>query len=305
MPDGFGRRAAASSQQRTTAMSATAHSFDVSTQEFAQRVIERSHEVPILVDFWAGWCAPCQMLAPVLARIVQEYQGRVLLAKVDTDVEQELARRYGVRGLPTVKLFRGGVPVEEFVGLQPEPVIRRLLERYVPNRLRELIVHARERYATDPKQALVLLTEALALEPGSDAVKTELARAHYLAGDTDAARRWLEELSAPARLTSAARAIDAQLHFARLRAGAPSREDLEQALARDAGDCRAREQLAAYAVSVQDYELALQQLLEIVKRDRRYGDDAGRKHMLALFDLLGGKGELVNRYRHLLSVTIN
>lgn len=287
------------------AMSTTTHSFDVSTQEFAQRVLARSHEVPILVDFWAAWCAPCQMLAPVLARVVQDYQGRVLLAKVDTDVEQELARRYGVRGLPTVKLFRNGAPVDEFVGLQPEPAIRRLLERHVPSRLGELIALARERYANDPGQALGLLTEALALEPGSDAVKTELAWMHMLAGNTDEAQRWLEELSAPARLTVAARAIDGQIRFARLRAGAPSRQELEQALARNADDCRARELLAACAVTEQDYESALQQLLEIVKRDRRYGDDAGRKHMLAVFDLLGGKGELVNRYRHLLSIAIN
>lgn len=268
-------------------------------------MLERSREVPILVDFWAAWCAPCKMLAPVLARLVQEYQGRVLLAKVNTDIEQELAVRYGVRGLPTVKLFRNGAPVDEFVGLQPAAAIRRLLERHVPSRLGELLAQARERYATDLGQALALLAEALALEPASDAVKIELARAQMLAGNTDEAEHWLEELFAPARLAPAARAIDAQLHFARLRAGAPSREELEQALARNAGDCRARERLAAHAVSEQDYESALQQLLEIVRRDRRYGDDAGRRHMLAVFDLLGGKGELVNRYRHFLSTAIN
>lgn len=287
-------------------MANSPHIFEVGRDDFGARVLERSREVPVLVDFWAPWCAPCQMLAPVLERIVQGYPGRVELGKVNTDVEQELALRYRVRGLPTVKLFRDAMPVDEFMGLQPESAIRLMLERHLPSAAGGLLEQAHARFlAGEAAQARKLLEQALALDPGNDAAKTELARLHALAGELEAAQRWLDALSAPARLQPQARAVAALLRFARLCAAAPSRGELEESVSRRPDDCRAREQLAARAVLERDYEPALQQLLEIVKRDRGYGDDAGRRDMLAVFDLLGGQGELVNRYRYRLSTAIN
>ena len=105
-------------------MSQSAYVTDVTTEDFIAAVVEKSREVPVLVDFWADWCQPCHMLAPVLERVVESYGGKVLLAKVDTDAEPELAAQLGVRSLPSVKLLRDGAVVEEFVGVRPESVIR-------------------------------------------------------------------------------------------------------------------------------------------------------------------------------------
>jgi putative thioredoxin len=287
-------------------MTTSPHVIEVGALDFGERVLAKSRELPVLVDFWAAWCQPCQMLAPILAKVAEAYVGRIVLAKVDTERHRELALGYGIRGLPTVKLFRDGEVVDEFVGLQSEAVIRQIIERHLPRPSDALVQRALALHgAGDSAQALQLLEEALAAEPASDAVKLALAGVLLARSRLDEAQHRLAELSASARATSQARALAADLQFARLASDAPSLDDLQKTVATNPGDCRARQQLAARAVLVHKYELALQQLLEIVRRDRRFGEDAGRKEMLAVFELLGGKGELVNKYRNLLSAALN
>ncbi|MEK7666059.1 MAG: thioredoxin, partial [Pseudomonadota bacterium] len=103
------------------------HIADVTQQTFESLVLAKSREIPVLADFWADWCGPCKQLMPVLARLVDEYDGKFFLAKINSDTEQPLAARYGVKSLPTVKLFKNGQVVEEFMGAQPEKTIRALL----------------------------------------------------------------------------------------------------------------------------------------------------------------------------------
>src|SRR5690554_5814809 len=112
-------------------MSATPYIFDVTDASFEQLVLENSFHKPVLVDFWAEWCAPCKALMPLLAKITEEYQGELLLAKVNCDIEQDVVARFGVRSLPTVVLFKDGQPVDGFAGAQPESAIRALLSPHV------------------------------------------------------------------------------------------------------------------------------------------------------------------------------
>lgn len=279
--------------------------FDVSEREFAARVLEKSHELPVLVDFWASWCAPCRALAPVLARLTQAYNGKFALAKVNTDVEQGLAARYGVRGLPTVKFFRNGDVVGEFVGLQPEATIRRMIEQHLPRQSEPLVRQALSaRAAGKVDQALALLEQALATDSNDD-IRLMLAEVNLQAGRFDEAERLLATLSPQNKLEPGARALAAQLEFSHIAAQAPPVVELEQSLSGHPDDCTARTQLSAHQVLAQDYEGALIQLLEIVKRSRKVGGEAARKHMLAIFDILEGKGPLVSKYRNLLSAALH
>jgi putative thioredoxin len=285
---------------------ATPHVFDVSTQDFDAGVLQKSHELPVLVDFWAAWCGPCRMLTPVLVRLAQTYDGKFLLAKVDTDAEHGLAARYGIRGLPTVKVFRNGEVVDEFVGVQSETTIRQLIERHLPRASEAPLQQAAAAHAAGKTmEAVEILRRALLSTPDDDQLKLKLVELHLQQSSVEDARKLLAELSAQAKAQPTARALLARTDFALIAAAAPSASELEQTIARDANNVQARAQLGALRVIAHDYEGALQQLLEIVRRDRNFGDDSGRKQMLAVFDILGGKGALVTRYRNLLSTALN
>ncbi|HEX7044154.1 MAG TPA: thioredoxin [Burkholderiales bacterium] len=283
------------------------HIADVSRTDFAARVIEQSHKVPVLVDFWAPWCGPCRMLTPVLERLAEEYAGRFFLAKVNTDVEQELALQFHIRGIPAVKLFRNGRVVGEFVGVQPEPVVRDLIERFLPTEA-DIAVERADALAGAGRrtEALALLREAVAKEAANDRAKLALARLLLEEADErkealDESERVLESLSIRAAGEAEVDNVRLRLSLHRIAAEAPPRAALEQAVAADPGDVRARYRLAARLALAGEYEPAMQQLLEIVRRDRKFEDDAGRKTLVGLFRLLGNQNPLVTRYRTLLS----
>jgi putative thioredoxin len=281
------------------------HIFDVSEQDFAARVLQKSRELPVLVDFWAPWCAPCRALTPMLARLTEAYAGKFALAKVNTDVEQGLAARYSVRGLPTVKFFRHGDVVDEFVGLQPEATIRRMIEQHLPRPSEPLVRQAlNARAGGSLEEALALLEQALSID-SDDAIRLLLAEVNFQAGRLEEAEGLLAALSAQAKLEPGARALAGRLEFSHIAAEAPPKAELEQTLSGHPQDCLARTQLSAHQVLAQDYEGALTQLLEIVKQSRKVGGETARKHMLAVFDILGGKGPLVSKYRSLLSTALH
>jgi putative thioredoxin len=287
-------------------MTRTAHSADVTLSTFSAEVLEKSRATPVVVDFWAGWCGPCRMLMPVLARLADEYQGRFFLAKVNADREQELAARYGVRSLPTVKVFRNGAVVDEFLGAQPEPVIRALLDRHIPRPADTLLDAAlAAARAGRLDEALAGIEQAAGLDPDYDRVKFVRARVLLGLGRLDEGEQVLNSVSIAAQGDPELAALRTQLAFRRIAAGSPPAEELGARIARDPGDLEARYRLSALKVLAEDHAGALEQLLEIVRRDRQFRDDAGRKTMLAVFNLLGGSGELVNTYRRQLSMAIN
>ncbi len=270
---------------------------DVTEQSFNAEVIERSLEMPVLVDFWADWCAPCRSLMPLLQQIVESYQGQIALAKVNSDQEQALATSYGVRSLPTVKLFKQGAPVDEFMGAQPESVIREMIERHLPREedfvLQEALVALR---AGEPDKGLALLDKAYAMAPQNKAVALSYANARISGADYAAARQALSGLGLQHADDPDVKELQARLDFAEAVGGDQDRATLENRLADNPADHEARYALGAHAVLAGDYETALEHFLKIVQLDRGWRDDGGRKAMLAVFDLLGG-GPLVNRYR--------
>ncbi|MFQ5994042.1 MAG: thioredoxin [Acidiferrobacterales bacterium] len=280
--------------------------MDVTRQSFAALVLQKSRRALVMADFWAQWCAPCQMLAPLLAKLAQAYAGKCFLAKVNTDTEQELAREYGVRSLPTVKIFRDGAVVDQFIGLQPESAVRAIVERHLPRESDTLLAQAREaRQSGHTDETADLLQQAMQVDPSNDRIKLELAAVRFEQSRLDDTDALVGELAAETKTRPDALALIAQLKFARIAVNAPPLEALERKILADPNDNEARTQLGARQVLAKDYESALQNLLDVVKHDRSYDDDAGRKGMLAIFAILEGKGELVNRYRSLLAATLN
>lgn len=280
--------------------------FEVDEGNFQEIVIENSHRLPVLVDFWASWCAPCQMLMPVLAKLADEYAGKFLLAKVNTDEQRQLAGEYGIRSLPTVKLFRNGTVVDEFLGVQSEGAIRALLDAYADRESDRIRAQAMEAHmGGDTSAAIELLWNAITTDPGNTRAHMDLAQLLVEEGDFDNGEKVLKSLPNAKQADSDVTRLYARIKFARLAEEAPGADVLEQTLLKDPGNCEARYQLSAFKALEGDYEGAMDQLLEILRRDRSYRDDAGRKGLLSIFELLGGSGPLVNRYRALMSSALH
>jgi len=286
-------------------MATSPHSADVVAETFDTDVLQRSHQVPVLVDFWAAWCGPCRSLMPVLARLADEYAGKFFLAKVNSDEQQQLANQFGVRSLPTVKLFRNGQVVDEFMGVQPEPAIRTLLDRHIPRESDALIrqaVEVAQRGEFD--QALAIMQDALLRDPTSDRVKLELTRFLAHLKRVDEAEKVMETASPEARNSDQAASLRAQFEFLRMLSNARPPDVLAEVVAANPADSAACYELALHRIVAHDYQSALTLLLDIVRRDRKWNDDAARKAMVSVFNLLGNN-ELVATFRRQLSLAIN
>ena len=283
-------------------------SFDVGVDDFQEKVIDASGHTPVLVDFWAEWCAPCRILKPVLEKLAVEYSGRFILAKVDSDRNQELAAHYGVRGIPSVKAFVEGQMVKEFTGALPEPQIRAFIDSLMPSPAEPLRLAAQEARAKgEPDVACSLLLDAAQLDPANETVQLDLAEIHIDMQHADAARPILDAQEHKARDIDRVRALLARLNIVAA-AGSADLATLKARIEADGGDLDARLQLANTLAATGDYRPALDQLLEVVRRDRKWQDDAARKAMLGLFTLLGGTpqyDDLVREFRIQLARTLN
>lgn len=283
-------------------MSESPYIVNVTNENFAAEVIERSKQVPVLVDFWAEWCAPCKMLLPVLTKLAEDYQGQFILAKVNTDQQQALASEYQIRSIPTLKLFRYGTVVEEIMGAQSEAVLRDMIDRHRERPADKIRLEATKAEITGNYDAAIrLLNEAKELDPSYTATTLDLARVLLHAKRLDEAEQVLKTLPANKQTDLEVGQLHIQLKFAQVVEQAPSKAELEQLVEKNPEDNLARYQLSAYQVRSEEYESAMVNLLEIMKRDRKFEDDAGRKGLLDVFNLLGNQGRLVVNYRSKMS----
>ena len=282
------------------------HCIDVSESNFMQEVVEASRHLPVLVDFWAPWCGPCRSLGPILEKLAAEYRGRIRVVKIDSDENQALAGQFGVRGIPSVKAVVDGQIVNEFTGALPESAVREFIDALLPSPaepLRQEAQAARARGEADTARKLLL--QAIGLDPKHEQARLDLIELLLDAGELAEAQRLLDETAEDIAERGRRDSLAARLALARGAAGGADEATLRARLAADAADLAARLELANRLAARQDYRGALEELLEIVRRDRGFQDDIGRRTLLQIFSLLGPDSDLVRAYRGKLSSLVN
>ena len=278
-------------------MADSPHVVNVTAADFERVVVEGSRQRPVLVDFWAEWCGPCRMLTPTLVKLADSYHGKLLVAKVNTEQEQALAQQFGIRSIPAAKLFRNGQVVDEFMGALPETSIREFIDRHIPRESDRLAAQAQQALLQgDADRARALLDAARQMDPENPRVMMAQAQYHATLGDMAAAEEVLDQLPYDEAQKPEVIAFRAHIHFDAVAMKAPPPEALQARIAADPADSAARYQLAAHHVIAEQYEQAMEQLFLLMQKDRKYKDDAGRKGLLMLFDVLGSD-PLVTRYR--------
>ncbi len=263
-------------------MAESPYKITATLENFMPDVVEASATTPVLVDFWAPWCGPCRSVMPMLERLADEYAGRFILAKVNTDEQQQIAQHFGIRSIPTLMLIKDREVVEQLVGAQPEQTVRALLEKHAPAA------------ATPPPQAELDLSR-----PEHRAAERIAAR------DVAGASAAVEALAADQPEHPQLASLRAQLAFLEAAVAHPDVPALRAALEADAADAAARHALAAHHALAGDYGTALAQWLEMLRRNRRYGDDLARRSLLMAFDVLGPADELVAAYRRRMAALLN
>ncbi|MFJ4144980.1 thioredoxin [Pseudomonas sp. NPDC089734] len=278
----------------------TSYIFETTAATFDQLVIDKSFDQPVLVDFWAEWCAPCKVLMPLLEQITASYQGELLLAKVNCDIEQEIVARFGIRSLPTVVLFKDGQPVDGFAGAQPESEIRKILEQHVvmpPPTAADPLQQARTLFAESRFSDAEAVLKVMLGEDNTNAAALILyARCLAERGELGEARTVLDAVKSDDHKAELAGA-KAQLTFLAEAATLPASADLKSRLAQNPQDDEASHQLAILQLSRQQYDAALEGLLKLFIRNRSYADGLPHKTLLQVFDLLGNDHPLVTTYR--------
>lgn len=280
--------------------------FDATADNFPRLVLENSARGPVLVNYWSPRAGPCMMLMPRLVRLATEFGGRFLLVMLNTDEHGRLAREHGVMSLPTIKFFRHGRAVDTLHGAESEDTLRDFIHKQLADsadtRLRgALAAHARG----DTSDAVRLAAEAAMADPLNAAIPMELAKLLVLQGRYAQADDLLQALPDATRDAPALRHLATHVGFLRTARDAPPPEELRRAVDDDPDDLEARYRLSAVYLVASDYEPAMQQLLEIARRDRAFRRDAGHEGLLAIFAMLGDDDERVARYRAQLQETLH
>ncbi len=277
---------------------------DATEQTFDQDVLLRSNELPVIVDFWATWCAPCRELGPILERLATDGAGQFLLVKVDVDQQPGIAQAFGVRSIPHVFALRNGQLVDQFTGALPEDQIRQWLAQFEPSPAERLVQEARKLAQEDVAAAEAKYREALELTPQADPIRIELARLLLKQHRNADCAEIIAKLEARGFLEPEAENIKAELDLRAAAAEAGGVGECRTALAASPDDPRLQLKLAEALGASQQFEEALALCLAVVQSATGDLRNEARTTMVNLFHLLGPEAELTKTYRRKLATAL-
>jgi len=283
---------------------ASAWIVETTTHGFQQDVIDRSQEVPVVVDFWAAWCQPCRMLGPLLEKLAVEFDGRFVLVKVDADRNPEIAAAFQVQSIPAVFAVREGQVVDYFVGTMSESELRRWLEGVVPDQAGQRLAEARNLERTNPAAAEAKYRQVLEADPNKTEARIGLARAVAAQERLDEASRLLDELAEEDLLDAEGEQLRAELAV-RAQGGKPGQvEEARRAAAAAPDDLGLQLNLARALAADKHYTEAMDICLDLVQKDRQGAGEEARALMVQIFQLLGATNPLVDEYRRKLTILL-
>lgn len=277
---------------------------DITEENFETEVVRQSEQTPVLIDFWAPWCGPCQQLAPMLEKLVEENQGKLRLAKINIDEQQELAAAFQVQSIPTVVAFLNGQPVDHFQGILPEETLKEWIGRLIPSPVQILLQEGQEVEEADPALAEAKYREAFNLEPDNEVLKLRIAAVLAKQSRFEECATIINELETRGFLEPEAEQIKSQLELQAAADEAGGVESARATLAADPDNAALKIALADALAISNKHEEALEICLSIIEQDKMGAGVEAKATILKIFDVLGTQSTLASTYRRKLATLL-